>query len=104
MTGLTAALAAFVHQPDLPAQLPPEAVRIIKTGFADTLATLVAGREVRDFISALPKDVAVFVDEAYLDLTDDLQRAIKDSVLVGKYTSIRGCGLWRRSRSSSNPR
>ena len=42
MTGLTAALAAFVHQPGFDHPLPPEAVRIIKTGFADTLATLVA--------------------------------------------------------------
>ena len=58
MTGLTAALAAFVHQPDLPAQLPPEAVRIIKTGFADTLATMIAGRDepvvqiTRQFVAA----------------------------------------------------
>lgn len=34
--------------------------------------TLVPGRDIRDFISSLPKDVAVFVDEAYLDLSDDL--------------------------------
>ena len=45
MSGLTAALAAFVHQPGFPQTLPDEAVRIIKTGFADTLATLVAGRD-----------------------------------------------------------
>jgi len=34
MSGLTAALAAFVHQPGWPQTLPDEAVRIIKTGFA----------------------------------------------------------------------
>lgn len=58
MTGLTAALAAFVHQPGFDHPLPPEAVRIIKTGFADTLATLVAGRDepvvniARQFVAA----------------------------------------------------
>ena len=45
MSGLTASLAAFVHRPDFPATLPEEAVRIIKTGFADTLATMIAGRD-----------------------------------------------------------
>jgi 2-methylcitrate dehydratase PrpD len=45
MSGLTAALAAFVHQPGFPAQLPEAAVSIIKTGFADTLATMIAGRD-----------------------------------------------------------
>ena len=45
MSGLTAALAAFVHQPSFPATLPEPAVRIIKTGFADTLATMIAGRD-----------------------------------------------------------
>jgi histidinol-phosphate aminotransferase len=34
--------------------------------------TLVPGGELRDFIAALPKEVAVFVDEAYLDLNDDV--------------------------------
>ncbi|MFZ9260478.1 MAG: MmgE/PrpD family protein, partial [Limnohabitans sp.] len=58
MSGLTAALAAFVHQPGWPQTLPDEAVRIIKTGFADTLATLVAGRDepvvqiARQFVAA----------------------------------------------------
>lgn len=33
--------------------------------------TLVAGREVRDFIAVMPRDVMVFVDEAYLDLAED---------------------------------
>lgn len=45
MTSLTQALAAFVHQPPFPAELPAKAVAIIKTGFADTLATMVAGRD-----------------------------------------------------------
>ena len=58
MTGLTAALAAFVHQPGFAATLPEGATRIIKTGFADTLATLVAGRDepvvqiARQFVAA----------------------------------------------------
>lgn len=45
MSGLTAALAAFVHQPGFDQPLPEAAVRIVKTGFADTLATLLAGRD-----------------------------------------------------------
>lgn len=34
--------------------------------------TLVPGPKVRDFIASVPKDIAVFVDEAYLDLSEDL--------------------------------
>ncbi len=45
MSGLTRALAEFVHQPPFPAELPERAVSIAKTGFADTLATLIAGRD-----------------------------------------------------------
>lgn len=45
MTGLTAALAAFVHQPNFSDPLPQAAVHIVKTGFADTLATMLAGRD-----------------------------------------------------------
>jgi len=37
MSGLTAALAAFVHQPGWPQTLPDEAVRIIKEGGADMI-------------------------------------------------------------------
>jgi histidinol-phosphate aminotransferase len=34
--------------------------------------TLVPGRQIREFIAATPKEIVVFVDEAYLDLSDDL--------------------------------
>ena len=34
--------------------------------------TLVPGRDVRDFIATVPKDIVVLVDEAYLDLSDDM--------------------------------
>jgi aconitate decarboxylase len=44
MSGLTAELAAFVANPN-PGELPPRAVEIVQSGFADTIATMLAGRE-----------------------------------------------------------
>lgn len=58
MTGLTEALARFVHEPAFPDVLPAQAVGIVKTGFADTLSTMIAGRDepvvsiARQFVAA----------------------------------------------------
>jgi len=57
MSGLTAELAAFTANPQFP-DLPPRAVEIVQSGFADTIATMLAGREepvvriAQDFIAA----------------------------------------------------
>jgi len=57
MTGLTAQLAAFIAKPDF-AELPPRAIEIVQSGFADTIATMVAGRRepvvriAQDFVAA----------------------------------------------------
>ena len=44
MDGLTSRLAAFVAQPGLD-RIPDEAARTIRSGFIDTLATMIAGRD-----------------------------------------------------------
>lgn len=44
MTGLTAELAAFAAHPSLD-QLPARAIEIVQSGFADTVATMLAGRD-----------------------------------------------------------
>ena len=44
MSGLTAQLAAFTANPRFP-DLPARAVEIVQSGFADTIATMLAGRE-----------------------------------------------------------
>lgn len=57
MTGLTASLAQFVANPGFESP-PAEAARIVKTGFIDTVATMIAGRNepvvriVREFVAA----------------------------------------------------
>ncbi len=57
MTGLTASLSRFIANPGF-AELPGEAARIVKTGFIDTIATMIAGRNepvvqiVREFVAA----------------------------------------------------
>lgn len=57
MTGLTAELAAFTANPRF-SDLPARAVEIVQSGFADTIATLLAGRDepvvriARDFAAA----------------------------------------------------
>ncbi len=57
MSGLTAELAAFTSNPRF-AELPPRAVEIVQSGFVDTIATMMAGRNepvvriVRDFVAA----------------------------------------------------
>lgn len=43
MSGLTAELAAFTCQPRL-TELPQRAIEIVQSGFADTIATMIAGR------------------------------------------------------------
>lgn len=57
MTGLTVVLSGFVAEPGF--ERPPEdAARIAKTGFVDTVATMIAGRDepvvriVREFVAA----------------------------------------------------
>ena len=55
-TGLTESLANFIENPGF-GTLPAQAARIIKTGFTDTVATMIAGRDepvvriVREFVS-----------------------------------------------------
>lgn len=57
MSGLTAQLAAFTANPRFP-DLPARAVEIVQSGFADTIATMLAGREepvvriAQDFVAA----------------------------------------------------
>ena len=57
MTGLTESLARFVANPGFDA-VPAEAARIVRTGFIDTVATMIAGRDepvvriVREFVAA----------------------------------------------------
>ena len=57
MTGLTESLARFVANPGFDAP-PAEAARIVRTGFIDTVATMIAGRDepvvriVREFVAA----------------------------------------------------
>ena len=43
MTGLTAQIANFIADPHLP-ELPDSAIEIVQSGFADTIATMIAGR------------------------------------------------------------
>src|SRR5450631_696609 len=57
MTGLTASLSRFIANPGID-PLPAVAARIVKTGFIDTVATMIAGRNepvvhiVREFVAA----------------------------------------------------
>lgn len=57
MTGLTESLAHFTANPGFET-LPAEAARIVKTGFIDNIATMIAGRDepavriVREFVAA----------------------------------------------------
>lgn len=57
MTGLTESLSRFIAKPGLDT-LPAAAARIVKTGFIDTVATMIAGRDepvvriVREFVAA----------------------------------------------------
>jgi 2-methylcitrate dehydratase PrpD len=57
MTGLTASLSRFIANPGFEV-LSADAARIVKTGFTDTIATMIAGRTepvvriVRDFVAA----------------------------------------------------
>lgn len=82
MTGLTAQLAAFTANPRL-ADLPPRAVEIVQSGFADTIATMLAGREepvvriARDFVAGRQSAAA----EASL-LLGERKAAAADAALV----------------------
>ena len=57
MTRLTESLARFISDPRLQT-IPAEAARIVRTGFIDTIATMLAGRDepvvriVRGFVAA----------------------------------------------------
>jgi aconitate decarboxylase len=57
MTGLTESLSRFIANPGFDT-LPAEAVRIVKTGFIDNVATMIAGRNepvvriIRQFVAA----------------------------------------------------
>jgi aconitate decarboxylase len=63
MSGLTAELAAFTCDPHF-AELPPRAVEIVQSGFADTIATMLAGRDepvvriVQQFVAARQSSAA----------------------------------------------
>lgn len=63
MSGLTAQLAAFTANPRFP-DLPPRAVEIVQSGFADTIATMLAAREepvvriAQDFVAARQSSAA----------------------------------------------
>jgi 2-methylcitrate dehydratase PrpD len=82
MSGLTAQLAAFTANPRFP-DLPARAVEIVRSGFADTIATMLAGREepvvriAQDFVAARQSGAA----EASL-LLGTRQAASADAALV----------------------
>ena len=63
MTGLTESLSRFIADPGFDA-IPDDAVRTVKTGFIDTLATMIAGQDepvvriVRQFVAARMSGVA----------------------------------------------
>ncbi len=44
MPGLTSQLAAFAARPGFD-RVPDEAIRIVRAGFIDTIATMLAGRD-----------------------------------------------------------
>ena len=56
MTGLTESLARFVASPGF-REVPPEAIRIVQSGFIDSIATMIAGQHepvvqiVRQFVA-----------------------------------------------------
>lgn len=67
MTGLTESLACFVAHPQIK-ELPDEAIRIVQSGFIDTVATMIAGQHepvveiVRQFVAdrkSLARDARV---------------------------------------------
>jgi len=80
--GLTSQLAAFVAQPGLD-RLPDAALRSVRTGFIDTIATMLAGRDepvtrlVREYVRAKRSSLA----EASLLLSDERAGA-SDAALV----------------------
>jgi len=82
MSGLTAQLAAFTADPRFP-DLPPRAVEIVQSGFADTIATMLAGRDepvvriAQDFVAARRSSAA----EASLTL-GTRKAAAADAALV----------------------
>jgi 2-methylcitrate dehydratase PrpD len=84
MQGLTSQLAAFVAQPGLD-RIPDEAIRIIRSGFVDTIATLLAGRDepvtklVRDHVRAKRSSLA----EASLLLGEERAGASESALVNG---------------------
>jgi len=82
MSGLTAELAAFTCNPRF-GELPPRAVEIVQSGFADTIATMLAGRDepvvriAQQFVAARQSSAA----EASL-LLGPRQAASADAALV----------------------
>ena len=82
MSGLTAELAAFTANPRF-SDLPARAVEIVQSGFADTIATMLAGRDepvvriAQDFVAARGSSAA----EASL-LFGTRQAASADAALV----------------------
>lgn len=84
MEGLTSQLARFVAQPGLD-PIPDEAIRIIRSGFIDTIATMLAGRDepvtklVRDHVRAKRSSLA----EASLLLGEERAGAAEAALVNG---------------------
>ncbi len=81
-TGLTESLARFIANPGFEA-IPAQAARIVKTGFIDTIATIIAGRNepvvriVREFVTARQAGVR----EAHIFLDGDMASSA-DAALI----------------------
>jgi aconitate decarboxylase len=83
MTGLTDSLSRFVAEPAFP-ELPQRAVQIVQSGFIDTIATMIAGRDepvvrlVRQFVA----DRKSGAQEARVLLRQDAMAACADAALI----------------------
>jgi aconitate decarboxylase len=104
MTGLTESLASFVSNPGFET-LPAEVAQIVKTGFIDTSATMIAGRNeevvriVREFVAArqsgareahvlLGGEMAASTDAAMINATAAHALDYDDVALAGHPSTV----------------
>ena len=85
MNGLTELLAQYVAQRDRPA-MPPEAASIVRSGFIDTIATMIAGRDepvvdiVREFVAQRSTTIS---DEATLMFGTERASSVDAALING---------------------
>lgn len=104
MTGLTESLSGFVVNPGFH-EFPDEAARIVKAGFIDTVATMIAGRNepvvriVRQFVAArnsaarearivLGPDMAASADAALINATASHALDYDDVAMCGHPSAV----------------